>query len=134
LSYTGGKITITNKCTARIADKATGVSVTSRAAGIEIRDIERLENREEESAELLSKGTPIAYDFWESPSLDDLAEAQNVQPIANVESLYGTWPGEADDGFEDIVLELRHSFVHADTRGIPTTAVSPKLRTKRRIK
>lgn len=46
--------------------------------------------------------------FWDSPTLEQLARAQNVQPMTDVKSLFGTWPGEEDDGFEAAVDELRH--------------------------
>ena len=45
---------------------------------------------------------------WESPPLDELAESQNVKPMADVQALFGTWPGEEDDGFEEAIDELRH--------------------------
>jgi len=47
-------------------------------------------------------------DFWKSPTLDELAQAQNVRPMMDVTALYGTWPGEMDDGFEDAIDDLRH--------------------------
>jgi hypothetical protein len=53
--------------------------------------------------------TWISRSFWESPTLDELAQAQNVKPMADVRALFGTWPGEANDGFEDAIDELRHS-------------------------
>jgi len=62
-----------------------------------------------EAADLLQQGTPISRNFWESPTLDELAQAQNVRPIADVRALFGTWPGEIDDGFEEDLDELRHS-------------------------
>lgn len=46
-------------------------------------------------------------DFWKSPSLDDLAEAQHVKPIDDITKLYGTWPGEEDDGFEEMIKNTR---------------------------
>lgn len=46
--------------------------------------------------------------FWESPTLEELARSQNVQPITDVQVLFGTWPGDEDDGFEAAVDELRH--------------------------
>ena len=46
--------------------------------------------------------------FWDSPTLEQLARAQNVQPMTDVKLLFGTWPGEEDDGFEAAVDELRH--------------------------
>ncbi len=46
--------------------------------------------------------------FWESPTIDELAESQNVKPMKDVRTLFGTWPGEEDDGFEESINELRH--------------------------
>lgn len=51
---------------------------------------------------------PSEPDFWHSPTLEELAEAQGVTPIADVSILFGTWPGEPDDGFEALIDELRH--------------------------
>ena len=65
--------------------------------------------RDRKAIDLLPQGTPISQGFWASPSLEELAEAQNVQPMANVRDLFGTWPGEKDDGFEAAVDQLRHS-------------------------
>jgi hypothetical protein len=42
-------------------------------------------------------------------SLDELAKSQNVQPMADVRALFGSWPGEEDDGFEENIEELRKS-------------------------
>lgn len=92
----------------RIVGEAKEDPFTGRIAGINIHDIERLEGREGEATDLLPLGSPISRDFWESPSLDELAEAQNVKPIADVRALFGIWPGEKDDGFEDAIDQLRH--------------------------
>ena len=51
---------------------------------------------------------PIPHDFWMSPTLDELAKAQNVGPL-DTTALRGTWPGEDDDGFEEAIDELRHA-------------------------
>ena len=32
---------------------------------------------------------------------------QNMEPIEDISALYGTWPGEVDDGFEEAIDELR---------------------------
>ena len=48
------------------------------------------------------------YDFWESPSIEELARRQGVKPLHDVESLFGTWPGEDDDGFEEMIHAMRH--------------------------
>lgn len=93
----------------RIMGEAKEDAVTGKIASIKIHDIERLENRENEEAELLPRGTPIPRNFWESPTLDELAQAQHVEPIADVRALFGTWPGAGDDGFEASIHELRHS-------------------------
>ena len=47
-------------------------------------------------------------DFWESPTLDELAEAQGVKPIDDINVLFGTWPCDDDDRFEDMIDKLRH--------------------------
>jgi hypothetical protein len=69
----------------------------------------KLEDRENEAVDLLPQGTPISRSFWDSPSLDELAQTQNVRPLADIRTLFGTWPGDINDGFEDAVDELRHS-------------------------
>lgn len=51
--------------------------------------------------------------FWYSPSLEELERLQNVAPVADVKYLYGTWPGDDDDGFEDAIDALRHPGGHA---------------------
>ena len=62
-----------------------------------------------EAVGLLPQGTPIPRSFWESPTLDELAQAQDVRPMTDVRALFGTWPGEIGDGFEREVADLRHS-------------------------
>ena len=52
---------------------------------------------------------PVPDIFWASPTLEELAHAQNVKPMTDVQALFGTWPGDEDDGFEVAVDELRHS-------------------------
>lgn len=93
----------------RIVGEAKEDPLTGRIANIKIHDIERLEDREGEAADLLPQGTPISRSFWESPTLDELAQSQNVRPMADVRALFGTWPGEMDDGFEEVIDDLRHS-------------------------
>ena len=50
----------------------------------------------------------------EAEELDELAEQQDITPMTNVRKLFGTWPGDADDGFESDVDELRHGKREAD--------------------
>jgi len=93
----------------RIVGEAKEDPITGKIASIKIHDIERLEDREGEAADLLPQGTPISRNFWDSPTLDELAQEQNVRPMADVRALFGTWPGEMGDGFEQDVDDLRHS-------------------------
>ena len=72
-----------------------------------LHDIQRLANREKERTDLLPQGTPLATDFWQSLSIEELARSQGVRPLDNVSILFGTWPGEPDDGFEEEVHRLR---------------------------
>lgn len=67
----------------------------------------RIQQRIHEMRTLMSRGAPISQNLRESPTIDQLAKAQNVQPIKNVRDLFGTWPGEENDGFEDDIDELR---------------------------
>lgn len=93
----------------RVVGEAKEDPLTGKIASIKIHDIERLEDREGAATYLLPQGTPISRDFWGSQTLDELAQAQNVGPILDVRALFGTWPGEMDDGFAEAVDELRHS-------------------------
>lgn len=95
----------------RIVGEAKEDPVTGKISSIKIHDIERLEDRESEAADLLPQGTPLSRDFWDSPTLDELAQAQNVRPMTDVTALFGTWPGEMNDGFEEAIDELRHAYM-----------------------
>ena len=92
----------------RIVGEATEDPVSGKITSIKIHDIERLEEMENEAVDLLPQGTTISPGFWESPTIDELAESQNVKPMADVRALFGTWPDEENDGFEEVIDELRH--------------------------
>ena len=98
----------------RIIGEAKEDPITGKITSIKIHDIERLEDREDESIELLPQGTPVARGFWESPSLEELTHSQNVQRMTDVRTIFGTWPGEENDGFESAIEELRHSNTKKD--------------------
>lgn len=68
--------------------------------------------REDEAVNLLPQCTPLSYSFWESPTLDELAHAQDVRPMDDIRTLFGTWPGDVDDDFEATIDDLRHSRKH----------------------
>lgn len=94
--------------------RATGESVVDVETGkIRRFDIESVERLNEPWG--ATTGEPLAQAFWRSRHLEELAEAQFVRPMENVEALYRTWPGEDDDGFEEAVDELRR--VEARTLG-----------------
>lgn len=80
---------------------------TGKISSILIHDIQRLENREQEETDLLPKGTPLPVSFWQSPGIEELAQIQGIKPIDDITALFGTWPGEPDDGFEEDVHNLR---------------------------
>lgn len=61
-----------------------------------------------ERGDLWSRGAGFSQDFWASPSLEELAEAQGVKSMGNVRDLFGTWPKKVDDGFEEWIDEIRH--------------------------
>jgi hypothetical protein len=84
---------------------------SGRITSIKIHDIERLEEKEKEGVDLLPQGSPIPRDFWQSLTIEELALAQNVQLMADVKVLFGTWPGEQNDGFESEIDELRHQSI-----------------------
>ncbi len=96
-------------CYVRVVGEAQEDPVSGKIASIKIHDIEHLEGRDDEAADLLPQGTPISENFWESPTLEELARSQNVKLMANARDLYDTWPGEVNDGFEAAVEALRHS-------------------------
>ena len=52
-------------------------------------------------------GIPMSDSFWTSPELDDLARTQGVVAMEDIRALFGTWPGEPDDGFEELIDDLR---------------------------
>lgn len=71
---------------------------------------------EVETADRLRQETPTSRTFWESPTLEELARSQNVKPMTDVQPLFGTWPGQENDGFETAIDELRHPGVETDER------------------
>lgn len=92
----------------RVVGEAREDPTSRKIAEIKIHDIERLENLQNEATDLLPKGTPISQSFWQSPTIQELARSQNVRPMANVRTMFGTWPDEENDGFEATIDQLRH--------------------------
>lgn len=61
------------------------------------------------------KRLEIDESFWDDKSIDELNEEQQVSPIEDLSEITGTWPGEIDDGFEELIDRLRHPERHRDT-------------------
>ena len=91
----------------RITGEAKEDPVTGKIKSITIHDIQRLEEREQE--DLLPPSTPPSIEFWQSPSLEELAQTQHVGPIQDIWKIWGTWPGEIDDGFEEEIERIRQA-------------------------
>ena len=51
----------------------------------------------------------LAAEFWLTRSFDELATAQGVKPLVDLDRLLGTWPDDVDDGFEESIQKLRQS-------------------------
>lgn len=95
----------------RVVGEAKEDPRSGKITEIKIQDIERLEGRDDEAVDLLPQGTQVSQDFWDSLTLEELADSQNVLPLEDARALFGTWPGEDNDGFESIIDNLRHSTV-----------------------
>lgn len=94
----------------RVIGEAFSDPVTGKINRVRIHDIEPLEDLSE-AIEEISVVPAQVYGFWTSRTLEELAQMQGVQPVADITTLYGTWPGEREDGFEDFVQELRQGNV-----------------------
>ncbi|WJI23523.1 hypothetical protein MZ909_09895 [Thermosynechococcus sp. B0] len=94
----------------RIIGEALSDPETGKINRVRIHDIEPLEELTEAIEEIPLAPAEV-YDFWTSRTLEELAQMQGVQPVANLATLYGTWPGERNDGFEEFIQELRQGNV-----------------------
>jgi hypothetical protein len=71
----------------------------------------------EKDRDLLPQGTPLPNDFWQALSLEELAESQATVPLQDVSVLFGTWPGDIDDGFEELINNLRKQNMAGEVSG-----------------
>ena len=92
----------------RIVGEATEDPNSGTVTNIKIHDIEPLGDRRERGTGQVEHRSAVSQSFWNSPSLEQLAQSQDVRPMTDLHALVGTWPGEADDGFEAAIDELRH--------------------------
>jgi hypothetical protein len=94
----------------RIVGEAIKDPLTHKIQRVRIYDIEPLEDLAE-AIDGVQLATPQYYDFWSSRTLEELAQIQGVKPINDITSLYHTWPGNLDDGFEEFVEKLREESI-----------------------
>lgn len=78
---------------------------TGEIISIKISDVNRLESKEDELTDKLPSGSPLQEGFWSELSLEELAEAQGVKRLTNIEEILGKWPGDENEG--DIAEEIR---------------------------
>jgi hypothetical protein len=97
-----------------VTGEATVDAASNRIVSIRISDIERVETREDEVREVLPTGAPLPGDFWHALSFEELATAQGVGPLVNLDGLAGTWPGDVNDGFEESIRNLRQASPRAN--------------------
>ena len=91
----------------RVIGEAKEDPESGKITSIKLVDIQQLEDLEDAQTNLLPVGEPLPTDFWVSPTIAELAQAQGVVPFTDVSSLFGTWPGDIDDGFENSIRSLR---------------------------
>ncbi len=89
--------------------QVTGVAETDPTSGqlksMHLTDLVQLSERPSGMSDAASLGGS----FWERPTIDGLAEAQEVAPPTSLEELEGGWPeDELEDGFEQEVTRWRH--------------------------
>ncbi len=100
----------------RVVGEATEDPSAGKITSIRIHDIETLDDNTQEGIDLLPKGTAVGTSFWAAPTLDELADYQNVKPLKTAQNLFGTWPGDENDGFEETIIELRNTRVGSGSR------------------
>lgn len=100
----------------RVIGEAKEDPETGKITRVKMADIQRLEDREDVRGGLLPVGSPPPTDFWASPTIEELAHAQSVEPMADVNSLFGTWPGDKDDGFDLTIRSLRNERIAGEGR------------------
>jgi hypothetical protein len=90
----------------RVVGEALADPDTGKISRVRIRDVEPLEDFAEAMEEIHGVSADV-LGFWSSRTIEELAEQQGVKPVADIRLLYGTWPGDPNDDFENFVNELR---------------------------
>ncbi len=91
----------------RITGEADQDAESGKIKKIKIHNIEPLEYSRSKTVGHVESPIPVTTSFWESRTIEELALLQNVRPVEDVRIIFGTWPGEEDDGFEDAIEQLR---------------------------
>lgn len=92
----------------RVIGEALTNPVTGQITRIRIRDIEPLDDFHD-VLESISSSALELDDFWKTRTLEELAHQQGVSPVDDIRKLYGTWPGEPEDDFENFIQQLRQN-------------------------
>lgn len=92
----------------RIVGETKEDPTSGKVTTIKIHDIEPLGDRRGEGIGHVEHVSAISQSFWDAPTLENLAQSQDVRPMTDLQALVGTWPGEVDDGFEEAIDDLRH--------------------------
>lgn len=92
----------------RVIGEASEDPGSKKIKSVKIHDIECLADFLSEATQLPASSLLMTGSFWESRTIKELAILQNVPPIEDISVLFGTWPGEPDDGFEEAIDQLRH--------------------------
>lgn len=66
-------------------------------------------NTKKTGVETWPSSAPLPGAFWRAMSFQELAAAQGVGPLTNIDALVGAWPGDVSDGFEAAVHKLRQA-------------------------
>ncbi len=91
----------------RITGDATIDPATGAISSIKIREIETLNQEVEDGVDMSPRGSAVEQSYWENLALEELIQRDNVKPLERVEDLFGTWPGDEDDGFEEAIANHR---------------------------
>lgn len=93
----------------RVTGEAKEDPVLNKIMSITISDTKRMEAKKNQAVDILPSGAPLPGDIWQALSFDELAAAQGVRPLTNIDALIGIWPGDVNDGFEESVRKLRQA-------------------------
>jgi len=87
----------------QVKGEATYDPATDKIVSIQVRDLETIDQLSEMGGSRFSISP-----FWKGQSFDELATAQGIYPIEDIDKLSGDWPKDTDfDTFLDAVRSAR---------------------------